>query len=295
MKAETVVADLGILEGPVWHEATGDLTITDETAGALLRVDVQRSAVTTFAVTDGGPNGAYPCVDGGLLVTQNGGLDWVALGFGDGPWPAFTTPGIQRVAPDGTVELLTAGDGPFRAPNDLCLAPDGAVWFTDPPKHPPPPEPVGRVWRWAIGEGRPELAADGFVYCNGIGIDADGDVLIVEQRGLMQLGPDGSERRWLVEELPWTGDGFAFDVDGNVYVAGGRGVSVVSRDGAVVEVFDAPDDQGICTNCCFGGPDLRTLYATDLRGRVLVFDAMPVAGRPMPPVSGGGGRGTGCA
>jgi sugar lactone lactonase YvrE len=36
------------------------------------------------------------------------------------------------------------------------------------------------------------------------------------------------------------------------------------------------------TNCCFGGPDLRTLYATDGRnGRVLVFQGMPVAGVPM--------------
>ena len=63
-----------------------------------------------------------------------------------------TIPGIQRVSPAGEVELLTDGDGPFRAPNDLFVTVDGTIWFTDPPQFPPPAEPVGRVWRWAPGD-----------------------------------------------------------------------------------------------------------------------------------------------
>ena len=282
MQAMAIVEGHGILEGPVWHAATGRLTVTEVSGGRALAVDVERGEAEVLATTGGGPNGAFPCADGGLLVTQNGGLDWEAMGFGAREPTAPATPGIQRVAPDGAVALITGDHGPFRAPNDLCVAPDGALWFTDPPRYPPPPEPLGRVWRWPVG-GRPEIAADGFAYCNGIGVDAGGGMLIVEQRGLMQLGPDGTERRWLLEELPFSGDGFAFDVDGNVYVAGGPGVTVVSPDGVVIEVLDAPDDDAVVTNCCFGGPDLRTLYATDLRGRVLVFDAVPVAGRPLTP------------
>ena len=40
------------------------------------------------------------------------------------------------VAPDGTVTYLA--DRGFLAPNDLTAGPDGTLWFTDPPHHPPP-------------------------------------------------------------------------------------------------------------------------------------------------------------
>jgi len=285
--AETIVSGLGLLEGPVWRPAFGDLLVTVVGSGALQRVDVEKGDATPFASTAGGPNGAYPCADGGVLVTQNGGLDWDAIGIPNPAPSEPTTPGIQRVGPDGSVRLLTGGDGPFRAPNDLCVAPDGALWFTDPPQFPPPAEPVGRVWRWAAGEGRrPELFAGGFRYCNGIGFDADGNVLIVEARGLLRLSAEGEgDHSWFIEELPHGGDGFAFDTDGNVYVAGGRHVTVVSPSGSVVEVLDVPGDPAMVTNCCFGGTDHRTLFATEGRGgRVLAFPGMPVAGVPLVPV-----------
>lgn len=282
--AEIVVSGLGLLEGPVWRPETGDLLITEVGAGLLHRIDVEKGTTNPFASTSGGPNGAYPCADGGVLVTQNGGLDWDAIGIPNPAPSQPTTPGIQRIGPDGSVRLLTEGDGPFRAPNDLCVAPDGAVWFTDPPQFPAPPEPVGRVWRWARG-GRPEVFADGFQYCNGIGFDAAGNVLIVEARGLLRLSPGGGGHSWLIEALPHGGDGFAFDTDGSIYVAGGRHVAVVSPEGSVVEVLDAPGRPAMVTNCCFGGPDLRTLFATEGRGgQVLAFAGMPVAGVPVVPI-----------
>jgi gluconolactonase len=280
--AETVVAELGLLEGPVWREGSADLIVTVVGAGLLLRVDVDAGKAERFADTTGGPNGAYPCADGGLLVTQNGGLDWDAIGIPNPEPSRPTTPGIQRVSPDGKVQLLTEDDGPFQAPNDLFLTADGTVWFTDPPQFPPPADPVGRVWRWPTG-GRPELFADRFVYCNGIGVDEQGTVLVVEGPGLLRVDGDGG-RSWLVETLPSGGDGFAFDTDGNIYIAGGRHVTVVSRDGAVVDQLAAPEGPAMVTNCCFGGVDRRTLFATDGgSGRVLAFPGMPVPGVPLRP------------
>jgi gluconolactonase len=278
---ETIVAGVGLIEGPVWRDAQGDLIITVVGSGRLHRVDVDAGTAEIFADTAGGPNGAYPCDDGGVVVTQNGGLDWDAIGIPNPDPSALTTPGLQRVYPDGRVELLTAGDGPFRAPNDLCIGPDGAVWFTDPPQFPPPAEPVGRVWRWSPG-GPAVLVADGFSYCNGIGVTADGTVLVVEGRGLMCV----ADRSWFVETLPSGGDGFAFDVEGNVYIAGGTAITVVSPAGEVVEQLEAPSGPAMTTNCCFGGPDRQTLYVTEgLGGRVLAFPGMPVAGVPMAPLS----------
>jgi gluconolactonase len=283
--AETIVAGLGLLEGPVWRTESADLIVTVVGGGALLRVDVVAGTAEPFAHTKGGPNGAYPCQDGGVLVAQNGGLDWDAIGIPNPEPSAPTNPGIQRVGPDGGVRSLTGSDdGPFRAPNDLCMAPDGTVWFTDPPQFPLPPESVGRVWRWEP-RGRPEVFAEGLSYCNGIGVDQGGTVVIVEAQGLLRIGADGG-RTWLTETLPSGGDGFAFDTDGNIYVAGGRNITVVSPDGDVVEVLGAPEGPAMMTNCCFGGADRRTLYATDGgSGRVLAFADMPVPGVPLSPAS----------
>ncbi|MDA8044740.1 MAG: SMP-30/gluconolactonase/LRE family protein [Actinomycetota bacterium] len=280
--AETVAAGLGFLEGPVWRDPTGDLIVTVVSRGLLLRVDVESGRADTFAETAGGPNGAYPCQDGGLVVTQNGGIDWQAVGMANPSPPDPAEPGLQRVRPDGSVSPLTGpGDGPFRAPNDLCVDQDLTLWFTDPPRYPPPAEPVGRVWRWSRG-GRPEVHADGLQYCNGIGVDGQGRILVVEGHGLMYLDPDGG-RPWLIESLPSGGDGFAFDVEGHVYVCGGRSVTVISAEGKVVEQLEAPDGPAIMTNCCFGRDDRRTLFAVDgASGRVLAFPDMPVPGVRLP-------------
>ena len=72
----------------------------------------------------GGPNGATLAADGSLYVTQNGGM-------GHGP---RTTPGIQRVTPDGAVtEVVTEVAGMrLEGPNDLAFGDDGRLWFTDP-------------------------------------------------------------------------------------------------------------------------------------------------------------------
>jgi hypothetical protein len=40
---------------------------------------------------------------------------------------------------------------------------------------------------------------------------------------------------------------------------------------------------GLTTNCCFGGPDRRTLYSTDaLPGNVVAWERMPTPGLPLP-------------
>jgi gluconolactonase len=280
-EAEITIEGLGLIEGPVWRAAHHDLIVTAIPTGRLLSVDVETATSTVFADVAGGPNGAYPCADGGVVVAQNGGWDWDAImGTRTADPSEPTTAGLQRVYPDGRVELLTGDDGPFRAPNDLCLGPDGAVWFTDPPAFPHPPEPVGRVWRWSAG--RPaEVVAEGFAYCNGIGVSADATVLVVEGRGLMRL----TDRSWFVETLPGGGDGFAFDVEGNVYVAGSGAVTVVSPEGKVMEQFAAPNPGSFLTNCCFGGRDLATLYVTEANGHLLAFRDMPVPGVPMIPLS----------
>ena len=274
-------------EGPVWCP-DGTVVCTSVSEGALFRIDPATGSCTRIADTGGGANGAALCEDGGFLVTQNGGLDFAAVGMFEDPPPYRPTQsGLQRVAPGGTVTYLTPDT--LRAPNDLVVSTDGSVLFTDPPPWPLPTEPIGRVWAYRR-DGTLDLLADGLWYPNGIGIERDGTIVIVENGlmgrphfGLVRLLADGE----LDLFVPQTGDGFCFDVDGRFYVAGGiHGVTVLEPDGTVVEVLELPGP-GVTTNCCFGGPDLRTLYATDaVPGGLWAWEGMPTPGAPLTPWPG---------
>lgn len=282
-QAQVVVEGIHFPEGPVWCP-DGSLVVTSVSAGALYRIDLDEGRAHLLADTGGGANGAVLASDRGFVVAQNGGIDLRRTGvIPDAPPPRKGAPGLQRVLPDKTVVSLCA-DG-FHAPNDLCVAADGTIYFTD-PGHFPPPEPViGRVMAYSP-DGTVSTVAEPFWYCNGIAVEPGGTIVIVEQTGLVRLPGGGAEREWVIEELgPGAGDGFCLDQEGRFYVASTveHGIRVVERNGEVVDFLHIPGD-GLTTNCCFGGDDLRTLFATDgLPGRVVAFEGMPTPGLPLLP------------
>ena len=67
-------------------------------------------------------------------------------------------------------------------PHDVVLTHDGKLLFA------------------YATDGSVRVVADGFVYCNGIAVDRDGLLVVVEGRGLQRLLPDGS-REWVIEKL----------------------------------------------------------------------------------------------
>lgn len=283
MQAEIVVRGVLFGEGPVWC-SDGTLVATSVAEGALYRIWPDQHRAERLAVTGGGANAAAPAGDGGFLVTQNGGIDFAAHGLEGMPPPDFTTPCLQRVSAAGEVSVLTAGEsvGGFNAPNDLVVAADGTVFFTDPGHHPPPDPPIGRLWS-LLPDGQLTLVADGFWYCNGIAVDACGALVVVERQGLQRVFADGS-REWVIENLgEGGGDGFCVDVEGRFYVAAtsAHGVRVIDRNGTPLDFLKIPG-RGLSTNCCFGGKDGRTLFVTDaLPGNIVAFEGMPAPGLPV--------------
>jgi len=286
---------LGIVpyaEGPVWCD-DGTVVVCCTATGDLHRLPGRGGDATVFARLQGGANGATPAADGGFVVCQNGGFNFSELGVPDAPSFRPAPPGLQYVAADGRVRYLAVGG--FSAPNDLVVGADNAIYFTDPPraevaivdgklKHVLPSERRGRVWRFGP-DGMLSLFAEDLVFPNGIGLDHDGHVVIVEEHGLMRLYADG-RREWVIQDLgPGGGDGFCIDVAGNFYVAGTRDacVRIVDPAGRIVEVLPTPaaDPPQHATNCCFGGPDRRTLFCTEMPGRVVAFGEMAQAGTPV--------------
>ena len=269
-------------EGPVWCP-DGTVVATSVAAGALFRVRPESATVERIAVTSGGANGAALAADGSILVTQNGGIDFSNLPgvFATLPACVPAVPGLQLAAPDGTVTYLA--DSGFHGPNDLAISLDGEIYFTDPGHYPPVEDGRGRVMVYDH-DGRVRTFASDFFYCNGIAFDANGFVVVIERRGLQRVYPDG-EREWIVEKLGrGGGDGFCLDAEGRFYVASTveHGVRVVDRDGTILDFLPVAGE-GLTTNCCFGGDDLRTLFVTDaIPGDLVAFEGMPTPGALLP-------------
>ena len=151
MKPELVARGVRFGEGPTWRPDSGDLIVTSVMDGLLWRVDPGDGSAEVFADTAGGPNGSTPCSDGGVLVTQNGGMDFGELGLippDQAPRPRYTTPCLQRVGADGAVRELCGIDAGLQAPNDLVIDAENNVIFTDPPHYPPPEGSKGRLLRY---------------------------------------------------------------------------------------------------------------------------------------------------
>src|SRR5439155_1875208 len=199
MKAEVVATGVPFGEGPVWCP-DGTLVVTSVAEGALYRVWPEESRAERIADTGGGANGAALAADGGFVVTQNGGFDFAATGlFTDPPPYRPAIPGLQRVLPDGSVTYLT--DEPLQAPNDLVVRDNAVIVFTDPGLYPPPEPTVARVLSWSPSAGV-QVVADGLWYVNGIAVEPDGNVVVIERMGLLRLDPSGAgDHEWVIDDL----------------------------------------------------------------------------------------------
>ena len=275
--------DLVFPEGPV-ALADGSVIVVEIGAGRITRV-ASNGAKSTVAQVGGGPNGAAIGPDGALYVCNNGAFD------------RSGTPCIQRVDLDsGKFETLYASGGDIRlkAPNDLVFDDTGHFWFTD--------FRGDAIYYAAPDGGRLELAVSGLSCPNGVGLSPDGRTLYWAQTHTRQVmrrrlsgpgnviarpqysvlalhGGDELDRSTLVVGLPgaYELDSLAIDSAGNVCVGAlvDSGICVVSPADGAWEMFTLPPAlaEGLVTNICFGGADLRTAYITcSLTGRLLACD-----------------------
>lgn len=180
---------------------------------------------------------------------------------------------IIRVHPDATWETLaTACNGSdFRKPNDLAVDGYDNLYFTDPGGS-KPDNRIGTV-HFVTPEGRVSMIDDGMAFPNGIALSGDGTILAVVETYLRcvwvydVLEPGvvtGKRMLWQDEDEASLPDGMAYDADGNLWVAAFNtgSIAVVSPEGETLRRYDAGGLRP--TNCCFGGPELSTLYITEV-------------------------------
>ena len=204
-------------------------------------------------MTGGSPWGTVLGSDGAIYVTQGGNVP----GSGD----TSAVSGIQRVQPDGTVELLFSEVAGYElyGPNDLAFGPDGRLWFTESGSEQDFRFDVRAPGRLYVAgpDGTGEMVLERpDVYPNGIAFDAQQRLYWTESAAHRVCRLEDGEAVTFCQ-LPATHvpDGMAFAADGRLFVCTtiSQGVTVVSPDGVVLEEISLGEH---ATNCIFDGSDL---------------------------------------
>jgi gluconolactonase len=156
----------------------------------------------------------------------------------------------------------------FNSPNDLVLAPDGTLYFSDPDYQAARmrPQTATRLYRLPPGATEAIVVDEMRRQPNGVSLSPKGDVLYASsQDGVYQYpisgGTVGAGTR--LSQSPASGDGMAVDCGGNLYVTSGTTVVVLSPTGMQLGQISVPGVQSV-TNVAFGGSDRKTLYITAL-------------------------------
>jgi len=165
-----------------------------------------------------------------------------------------------------------AHDDRFNQPNDLAIGPDDVIWCSDPAWA----KNTGQIFR-VDTDGKVTLVAEGLGTTNGIEVSPDGRTLYVNesmQRGIWaytisEKGKLGDRR--LVKQFDDFGfDGMRCDADGRLFVTrhGAGKVIVLTPAGEIEHEIDVLGK--LPSNLCFGGPDGKTVFVTEVEKKRLV-------------------------
>jgi gluconolactonase len=186
----------------------------------------------------------------------------------------YTGHNILKVDPATRAIRLHAHNPKMNQPNDLAIDADGILYASDPNWG----EKTGQIWR-IDPDGSTHLLAAGLGTVNGIEVSPDGATLYAnesEQRGVwaFPIQPDKTvgPRRLLRQFDDFGFDGMRCDIDGNLYITRhGKGTVVkLSPGGEILREIDVLGPKP--SNLCFGGPDGRTIYVTEVeQTRIVEF------------------------
>jgi gluconolactonase len=236
------------------------------------RLSLEQPDEVSVLVDDAnGANGMACDRDGALVVCEQGSR-----------WRPARISRIDRAT--GEAETVLEGWRGLRlnSPNDVVVAADGAIWFTDPAYghlqgFRPQPELGDYVYRHDPVTGETAVVADSFDKPNGIAFSPDERILYVTDSGANQESGSyhvgrphhikafdvldgrrlGGERLFAVV-APGFPDGLKVDRDGRVYASSFSGVQVFAATGRLLGEIRLSG----AVNFCFGGPDRDLLLIT---------------------------------
>lgn len=251
-------------EGPQWRESEGDVVFSDIPANTIFTYTPGGATPTVLRMPSGNSNGLAVDTTGALLAAEHGSRS------------------ITRTVAGTTTTLADRFETlRLNSPNDVVVAADGTIYFTDPPfgiqQNQRELDFMG-VFRLSGGTLTAEHRGALAERPNGIGISPDGTRLYVADsadgnlyRFPIQAG-GGLGTRELHAGTAGSADGLAIDIAGNIFVTTNDGVEVFAPDGTRWGVIVVPEQPA---NCAFGDADHRTLYITARTGFYKVRLANP--------------------
>ena len=262
-EAELLADGFVFTEGPVWSFRGSHLTFSDLAGDTMYRWD-ERDGARVYRKPSNFSNGLAYDADGALIACEH------------------RTRRVSRETSSGLETLAETYRGKrLNAPNDVVLAPDGSLVFTDPhyglsegfggPGE--QEQPVRGVYRIPPGGGEPELLAGDFDGPNGLALTQDGRTLYVADTERFHIRSFAVGADWslsggdVLVDLPREGegvpDGFKLDLAGNIYCTGAGGVWICSPAGDLLGCIPFPE---VAANLAWGDDDARTLYVTASTG-----------------------------
>ena len=167
-------------------------------------------------------------------------------------------------------------------PNDLALSPDGKTLYASDPNW---KDGTGNLWR-IDSDGKVTQIAEDMGTTNGIEVSPDGKTLYVnesKQRNVwaFDLTNQGTlKNKRLIKQFDDHGfDGMRCDVEGNLYITRhGKGTVIkMTPSGEILREIPVMGKRP--SNLCFGGPDRKTLYVTEVDSQRLVQFRVDQPGR----------------
>ena len=252
-------------EGPVWFGDLRCLLWSDIPNDRMLRWSEETGQVSVFRQPAHNSNGNTRDRQGRLVTCEHGSRR------------------VTRTEHDGRVTvLLDRFDGRrLNAPNDVVVASDGAVWFTDPgygilmnyEGERSEFELPRNVYRLDPATGAATVVAGDFDRPNGLCFSPDEALLYIVDTGEphhirvfdVLEGRRLANGRVFADMRPGNADGIRTDRDGNLWAAAGwggagyDGVHIFAPDGALIGRVRLPET---ASNLCFGGLKKNRLFIT---------------------------------
>ena len=254
--------DLEGTEGPI-ALPDGSVIFSEINANRLIKID-KADAFSTFLKNTGGTTG--------LAFDRQGRLFAAVVPWGSTKFAIIHPESAKKVVVDNY-------DGkPFGRPNDLAIARNGGIYFTDsanaqprPPEGPPLP---AAFYYLAPGATKATQLLTDVGFPNGVILSRDEKVLYLNNSQgeyviAFDVQADGSltNRRNFAKYdgvkpnaagVAASGaDGLTIDSQGRLYVAASNGVQVFSMQGQHLGTIPTPRPP---QNVAFAGPDKKTLY-----------------------------------
>jgi gluconolactonase len=254
-KLEKLAGGFSFTEGPT-SDSQGNVFFTDQPNDRIMEWSV-KDELSVFLQPSGRSNG---------LSFDSKGVLWACADEKNELWQIDKAKKVIPVPLKYKSALLNG-------PNDLWIAPDGGIYFTDPYyqrpwwAHKSMPQDIQAVYYLAPDRITLTRVAIDLVQPNGIVGTPDGKTLFVADIGANKtwsysINKDHTlSNKKLFCELG--SDGMTIDSEGNIYLTG-TGVTIFDKTGKQTGHIDVPESW--TANVCFGGSDMKNLYITASKG-----------------------------